>query len=230
MRRGSPIIDPRIVLGDEPEYAFLATLTNADLARFAQERIPGTNRLSGEVFATVDLRGKGKTRNNVQGRGSVQLRNADIYQLPAMVSLLKVLSLRNPDATAFTQSDIQFVIQGEHVYLERIDFDGDAVSLQGRGELNLLNDQINLVFRTVVGSDNAKLPAVKQFLGGASQQILLLHVDGTLKNPQVRREAFPGVNQVLEQLQAELSRPQQPSLQNGATRVAPPQRYPLDRN
>lgn len=232
---GTTVSDGWIVLGDEPEYAFLATLTKADLARFAQERIPGTNRLSGEVFATVDLRGKGKTRNNVQGRGSVQLRNADIYQLPAMVSLLKVLSLRNPDATAFTQSDIQFVIQGEHVYLERIDFDGDAVSLQGRGELNLINDQINLVFRTVVGSDNAKLPAVKQFLGGASQQILLLHVDGTLKNPQVRREAFPGVNQVLEQLQAELSRPQQPSLQQpslqtGTTRVAPPQRYPLDRN
>ena len=52
---------------------------------------------------------------------------------------------------------------------------------------------------------------MKQFLGGASQQILLIHVDGTLQNPQVRREAFPGVNQVLEQLQAELQRPLAPA-------------------
>jgi hypothetical protein len=227
---GTTVSDGWIVLGDEPEYALLATLTKGDLARFAQERIPGNGRLSGEIFATVDLRGKGRTRNNVQGRGSVQLRNADIYQLPAMVSFLKVLSLRTPDTTAFTQSDIQFSLQGEHLYLERIDFDGDAVSLQGRGELNLVNDQINLVFRTVVGSDSAKLPAVKQILGGASQQILLMHVDGTVKNPQVRREAFPGVNQVLEQLQAELQRPVQPNLQNGATRITPQPNFPLDRN
>ncbi|MCE9605216.1 MAG: AsmA-like C-terminal region-containing protein, partial [Planctomycetia bacterium] len=227
---GTTVADGWIVLGDEPEYAFLATLTNGNLSRFAQEHIAGNNKLSGEILATVDLRGKGRTRNNLQGRGSIQLRNADIYQLPAMVSLLKVLSLRAPDATGFTKSDINFVLQGEHAYLERIDFDGDAVSLQGRGELNLLNDQINLVFRTVVGSDSARLPAVKQLLGGASQQILLLHVDGTLKSPQVRREAFPGVNQVLEQLQAELNSPSPLRLSEGPTRVSPPGRYPLDRN
>lgn len=227
---GTTVSDGWIVLGDEPEYAILATLSKGDLARFAQERVPGNTRLSGEIYATVDLRGKGRTRNNIQGRGSVQLRNADIYQLPAMVSFLKVLSLRTPDTRGFTESDIQFALQGEHVYLERIDFDGDAVSLQGRGELNLVNDQVNLVFRAVVGSDAAKLPAMKQILGGASQQILLMHVDGTLKNPQVRREAFPGVNQVLEQLQAELQRPVQPGFPNGATRVTPAPAFPLDRN
>jgi hypothetical protein len=227
---GTTVADGWIVLGDEPEYAFLATLSQGNLARFAQEHIPGNNKLSGEILATVDLRGKGRTRNNLQGRGSIQLRNADIYELPAMVSLLKVLSLRTPDATGFTSSDILFSLQGEHAYLERIDFDGDAVSLQGKGELNLLNDQINLVFRTVVGSDSARLPAVRQILGGASQQILLLYVDGTLKNPQVRRSVLPGVNQALEELQNDLNAPTPRRMTDGPTRVAPPGRYPGDRN
>jgi hypothetical protein len=188
--------------------------------------MPGVGRLSGEILATVDLRGKGKTRNNLTGRGTVQLRNANIYELPAMVSLLKVLSLRNPDATAFTQSDIAFVLQAEHVYLERIDFAGDAVSLQGRGYVNLMKDEVKLKFRTVLGNDAGRLNAVKQLLGGASQQILLLHVDGSLSNPQVRREAFPGVNQMLEQLQSELRQPNPPPWQEGAARVAPPSRLP----
>ncbi len=227
---GVTVADGWVVLGDEPEYAFLANLTNGNLAQFAMEHMPGSGRLSGEILASLDLRGKGKSRSNVLGRGSVQLRNADIYQLPAMISLLKVVSLRTPNDTAFTQSDINFVIQGEHVYLQRIDLSGDAVSLQGRGELNLADDRLNLVFRTVVGSDASRLPAVKQLLGGASQQIMLLHVGGTLANPQIRREAFPGVNQVLEQLQAELQRPPPATWQQGASRVDPPEFAPTRRN
>jgi hypothetical protein len=229
MYGGSAVADGWVVFGEEPEYAFLATLSQADLARIAQERMPGANNLAGEVMATIDLRGKGKGRNGVAGRGSIQLRNADIYQLQAMSSLLKVVSLRVPDKRAFTKSDISFVIQGEHCYLERIDLDGDAFSLQGRGELNLANEGLALVFRAVVGSDAGRAPTVRQLLGAASQQILLIHVDGTMQNPQVRREAFPGVNQVLEQLQADIERPISPRVPNIATPTVPPVAFPFER-
>lgn len=229
MYGGAAVADGWIVWGDEPEYAFLATLTRADLTRIAQERMPGSTSLSGDVFATIDLRGKGKSRNNVAGRGSIQLRNADIYQLPAMASMLKVVSLRAPDKRAFTESDINFVLQGEHCYLERIDLAGDAFSLQGRGELNLANDALDLVFRAVVGSDARRAPGLKQIMGAASQQILLIHVDGTLQNPQMRREAFPGVNQVLEQLQAEMQRPLTPRVPTVGAPTVPPVAFPYER-
>ena len=59
---------------------------------------------------------------------------------------------------------------------------------------------------------------------------MLIHVDGTLANPQIHREAFPGVNQVLEQLQAELQRPPPPATwQQGTTRVDPPEFAPTQR-
>ena len=32
-------------------------------------------------------------------------------------------------------------------------------------------------------------------MGGASQQLMLIHVGGVLQDPQVSREAFPAVNQ-----------------------------------
>jgi hypothetical protein len=230
MYGGATVADGWIVWGDEPEYAFLATLTQADLARIAQERMPGSVGLTGQVHGTIDLRGKGKNRHNVAGRGSIQLRNADVYQLPAMVSLLKVASLRTPDSRAFTESDINFVLQGEHCYLERIDLSGDAISLQGRGEVNLVNDGLALVFRAVVGSDSRRAPGLKQLMGAASQQILLIHVDGTLQNPQIRREAFPGVNQALEQLQAELQRPPTSRVPTIGAPTVPPAAFPYERN
>ena len=54
--------------------------------------------------------------------------------------------------------------------------------------------QIGLTFYATVGRGELDLPVIKQLLGGAAQQIMLIHVDGTLQNPETRREALPGVS------------------------------------
>jgi hypothetical protein len=48
--------------------------------------------------------------------------------------------------------------------------------------------------------------------GQASKQILQLKVDGTIDNPQIHREAFPMMNQMLQQIQAELQGGTAPSV------------------
>jgi hypothetical protein len=47
------------------------------------------------------------------------------------------------------------------------------------------------------------LPILHDVLGGASQQIMLIHVGGTLQNPETSREPFPGVARALQQLQSD---------------------------
>lgn len=201
---GQAATDGWVAFGPESEYDFVATLERGDLARFTQEALSGRQELKADVAARVQLRGRGASLNGLSGVGQLQLRNADIYELPFMVNLLKILSVRQPDRSAFTASDIDFRIQGEHVYLDRMSFKGNAVSLRGQGEVNL-NRQINCTFYAIVGRDERRLPVVSDVLGGASQQILLIHAQGTLDEPSMRREAFPGVNQALQQLQAELN-------------------------
>jgi hypothetical protein len=44
---------------------------------------------------------------------------------------------------------------------------------------------------------------IKQVFSGASQQMMRIHVDGTLQNPETRREALPAVNQVLQEITGE---------------------------
>jgi hypothetical protein len=191
--------DGRIV-AQQGEYVIHCTLANADMARFAKEAVAGQQQLTGSVSADVDFSGRGRGIHNLGGRGHISLRDADLFQLPVLVALLKTLSGRPPSTTAFNTGDVDFRIEGEHVYLNRIDCKGDAISLRGKGELNL-DRSIKLTFYTVVGHDDVRVPILDKLGAGASQQILLIHVGGTLDEPLTRRELFPTLAQALEQLQ-----------------------------
>ncbi len=137
----------------------------------------------------------------MSGKGAVRLSNADVYELPVMISLLKILSIRSPDQNAFSDALVEYRVEGEHIYFDRIKLYGDAISLFGTGEMNF-QSQIGLKFYALVG--RGELPVFKQVLGGASQQLMSIHVDGTLQNPETRREALPAVSQALQQIRDEL--------------------------
>lgn len=195
-----------VELGDTPTYRFAAGLEQADLTLFAQEFIPGRQALRGKMFADVDVWGSGRSLNALGGRGSIRLRDADIYELPLMISLLKILSIREPDPTAFSESDIDFVINGNHVYLTRIDFKGDAISLVGEGEMDLQSN-VNLVFGARLGRGELNLPLLRDLLGEAGDQMVSIRVEGPLAHPKTYRVPFPVVNKVLQQLQSGLQGP-----------------------
>jgi hypothetical protein len=191
-----------VTLEATPRYVVNATLTDADLARCAQEFAVGHRNLRGKIMATANLTGSGRTRNTLSGDGGIQLTEANVYELPVMISLLKILSIRSPDQNAFSDASMKYQIQGEHIYLDPIVFHGDAISLRGKGELNF-QSQIGLTFYATVGRGELDLPVIKQVFSGASQQMMRIHVDGTLQNPETRREALPAVNQVLQEITGE---------------------------
>jgi hypothetical protein len=192
--------DGWIVLGDEPRFSLRASLVEGDLSCCAREVIPGRQNLQGKLYATLSLRGSGRTTGTLSGHGAIRLREADVYELPVMISMLKILSVRRPDKNAFSKADLDFRIEGEHVYFDRIDFTGDAVSLLGKGELDFQRN-VALNFHAVVGRGDVKVPVLSDVFTGASQQIMLIRVQGTLDDPETKREAFPGVNQALQFLQ-----------------------------
>ena len=196
---GDCIID----LNAARHYSLRARLTAADLSKCAKETMAGQQKLQGKIFANINLRGAGKSLNTLKGRGEIKLREANVYELPMMISLLKLLSIREPDTNAFSESDIRFSIGGNHIYFNPINFTGDAISLRGRGEMDF-NSKVNLNFYTVVGRDKMYVPIISPVLGGASQQVLVINVTGPLNNPRMTQEIFPNAKKALQQLQADL--------------------------
>jgi hypothetical protein len=194
--------DCHVKLGALPHYHLIATLSQADLRQFASENMPNHQDLRGKIQAGISLQGNGGPRNLV-GTGTIHLSDANVYKLPVMVSLLKIARAKTPDSTAFTESDIAFGVQGEHVTLNEIHLSGDAISLSGQGDITLdgQTNPIALQLHTTVGRGN--LPLVSSILHEASQQIMTINVNGTLDNPVAHAEAFPGARGALQQLQAD---------------------------
>ena len=187
-------------LGEQPRYGIRAQLADADLAACDRD-LGGKNRnLVGRIGGTVQLEGSGHNRTALHGDGNLGLTKANIYELPAMVSLLKIVSLKPPDQNAFSNSDCIFHIRGEHLYFSKLDFNGDAISLSGKGEMNFQGD-MNVVFRTIPGRGDAGVPIVRNLFGGVSQQIMQIRVTGNIQEPHIEQVVLPGVNQALRNLQ-----------------------------
>ncbi len=201
---GEVAADAVVTLSHRPTFWLAAQLSNGDVRQYALEMIPGRQNVAGKIVASTQLWG-GEGLHTLRGEGRIRLREADVYQLPVMVAMLKVLSVRAPDSNAFTDGDIDYRIEGNHIYLDSINVKGDAISLLGKGEANF-DRQIKLNFYTVVGRDELQLPIVRPLLGEASRQMMQIRVDGSLDNPQVKPEAFPGAKQFLQQVQDDLAR------------------------
>lgn len=196
--------DAVVYFEDEIPFRLRAGLERGDLQLFARETALTNQNIRGKANALVNLSGTVHGRHTWQGDGFVRLYEADIYEVPVMLALLKLLSIRQPDRTAFTSSDIDFRIRGEHLYFDRINFNGDAISLKGHGDMSL-NRQIDLKFYTLVGRRDWDPPALRALLQQAAQQLLLIHATGSLDQPHLTREPFPNVKETLEQLFPEVA-------------------------
>ncbi len=195
--------DAWVTFNGLPRYGAEATLATADLSRIMTERFQSATDFKGKVAANVVLRGHGRQLENMEADGDVHVTDAEIYELPLLVGLLKVLRNSSPDSTAFNQSDMRFRIRGRHIYLDQLDFLGDAVSFFGKGETNFDHD-LNLAFYGIVGRNEIRVPLLKNFVNQIGQSTWQMYVDGTLSDPQIHTQAFPMVNKLIEQIQSDL--------------------------
>lgn len=190
-----------IRLSPQLEFDLVGSLVNANFQELAGVYHPVENENArGKLDAAIRIRGRGGDVQGLNGYGHFQLREADIYELPVMLAVLRILGLSRPDTPAFSESSGQFRIAGPHVYLDTITFQGEMFHLTGQGEVDL-EGHLALVLRAMLGKREIQIPVIKEVFRGASEQIVLVHVGGTVQEPIVRRESFPGVNQALQRFQ-----------------------------
>jgi hypothetical protein len=196
---GALSLDAAVSFDEDVPFVLEARLERGDLAELARGANLKNKNIHGRANAVVSLSGNRYGWPSWRGNGAIRLYEADIYEIPVMLALLKLLTIRRPDTTAFTSSEIDFRLQGGHVYLDPINFNGDAISLRGRGEMNL-DRQVRLTFYTLVGRRELNLPALKTLLQQASQQLLLIYVTGTLDRPHLTSEPLPMLGETLDQI------------------------------
>ncbi len=206
---GTLLIDGSVAAGEGGGFAVAAALAEADLERLAGDTLAAAHPYRGRVFGSVEVSGSRVGTHSLAGRGQVRLRDADIYELPLVVAMLKMLRIKAPDRSAFGSSDVDFRIEGPRAYLDNIELSGDAISLVGNGEVDF-DSNVHMTFRSIMGDSATQLPAMKRVLGGASGQFMLIHVDGTLAHPEMTSEAFPTLAAAIQKLQSQRRGPETP--------------------
>lgn len=191
-------------------FELACALNKVDVEKLMHDLAPASTPIRGSLASQCRIRGNSLGRHSLGGEGTIELRQTDLYQLPVVLALVQQMRHGRKDPAAFDSSDIAFRIQGEHIYLDRIDLHGDALTLKGAGELNARHE-IDLNFYTVLGREDAYLPAVRPLLGMASQRFLLVKVGGTLENPKTSREILPELNETLKRIFPDAAPPRVPN-------------------
>lgn len=163
-----------------------ATLEQGDLNEAVQDLAPRLDDVEGKASAIFRFQGDARGLPSYRGGGRVECRNAQIYELPVMVALLKILYVKDLNRVAFDSSNVDFSIQGDRFNLDRIELIGDAISLIGEGMVNLDRD-IDLNFYTVMGRGRFYIPGLSELYRASSKRIVRITVDGTLDDPRTQR-------------------------------------------
>jgi hypothetical protein len=136
----------------------------------------------------------------MMGAGNIQVSDAYVYDLPAMMQLLKLLRLRAPDRNAFSTVEVGYRIEGEHIYFDKIHFNGDAINLHGTGDMDWQSN-LNVNLSAGFTKNDSRIPLIGPMISDTSRGAMLIRVRGTLQNPTIDKEALPAMNQAIQQLQ-----------------------------
>lgn len=167
-------------------FCIFSNLRNARLEQCGE--VTQSDQLIGKFNTFVKLWGFSDDINTLGGRGDLWLEDADIYHLPAMVSLLKLLSIKEPSKNAFSNSEASFRFSGPHMFFDKINFRGDAISLYGSGEMDF-NKRVNMSFYTQVGKGDYSIPVLDDLLRGVSKNILRIRLEGPINQIHIQRES-----------------------------------------
>lgn len=181
---------------EEGRFLLETEIRDADLSQVCEEFAPQQKDIAGRTHAALRMRGNASGTHSCIGDGWAQVRDAKIYELPPVVRLLNLMRV---DDTAFDSGDISFGVNGENIDINRMEFNGDTISLIGNGRVNM-NHDMDLNFYSVVGRNRLNIPLLSELYRRGSQKFMWIKVDGTFEEPRLSREMLPELNDSIRQL------------------------------
>ena len=184
---------------DQYPFRLQTVIEKSRLDELAAETAPEIDELSGDCYGLLQLNGNANEPHTYEGQGNLHLRNAKIHQLPVILSLLKILNIKEVNRTAFDSSNVDFSVKGNQLKLDRIELIGDAISLIGNGYLEMMR-HADINFYSVVGRNRLHIPLISDLYRAGSQRIMWINMGGPLQNLQTTRKMLPGLDDSIRSL------------------------------
>ncbi|MDO4586937.1 MAG: AsmA-like C-terminal domain-containing protein [Planctomycetia bacterium] len=197
--RGNSELSGKVFLTTPIVYQLNFLLKDAYLDEITRDLMPQSDPLKGKAIIFSFFQGEGKNIATLKGEGGLILKEAELYELPQIMKILQLFSVREPDRTAFNSSAIDFRVFGNRLCLDRVILEGNSLTLFGNGWLTL-EEKVHLIDLTMnsrLGNTKNQIPVLSDVLGGATDQISQIRIEGPLSDPVIRADRFPGIKKAI---------------------------------
>lgn len=186
------------VLLTDGSFDVVLAIVDADLATMLRELGQADSSVRGKAEGQVRLEGMVGANHLLKGAGSAKISQANLYQLPLLISVFNLLRVKPSESVAFTDGTTRFTVYGDQVTFNELKLWGDLIALDGTGTMNR-SLEVNLTFNTKVSPHNVWSYVASPF-GQDRYTLWTLNVRGSLANPQIDRRGIEAVGGTLERL------------------------------
>ena len=184
----------------EGRYALNLAATDVDFERLLRDGFRLEHNITGgRLRATVGLRAGGPGGPGVEASGYVDVTQAKLYELPALVRVLNVLAIGPDERTAFEKARVLYFVRGRRILMGDIRLEGRALSVYGAGTMEP-DGALNLMFVTGKKNDDPLIPAFAELAEGIRKQIVVVLVTGTLAEPKVETRTLSALTAPFREL------------------------------
>lgn len=174
---GSLVGDATIPSYNPFQMAFQVTVEDADVARIAAGRPFFKKPLHGRMDGVLTLKADRETIGERPiAAGRIEIRDGDLWEVPAFVSVLATLSLTEVGERKLEEARIEFTVERQRVRIDQMDFLGTPLCLFGDGTMDVTGENLDITMVPRIGKSwNDILPII-----GAPIQWLSEIVKGAL--------------------------------------------------
>lgn len=164
-------------------YEVNLTASQIDLEKFGKHNLGKNMEMGGLASGRLHLTGRGDSMESLKGNGTLDVPKGRIYNLPLLLDILKFLGLRWPDRTAFEEAHANFSIDGNSLNINQVFLWGNAVSLTGKGSVNLDGTDIEIDCYPSWARVEQILPATLRSMSPAiSKNLLKIELRGKISD------------------------------------------------
>jgi hypothetical protein len=170
------------------EYSGELNFDKVSLRELMENFIKVQEKLTGLCEGNIEFQGEGDDLQNFTAKGSVKLREGYLSEIPAVLSILKLLSVSLPKKEAFHAATLQYSIKDKIVYVEELEVLSDAIELGCVGTVGL-DGAIDLTVVAGLSKETfSQIPFIgglmDYVIGGVRKKLTTVQITGTLLNPE----------------------------------------------
>ena len=170
------------------EYSGKLNFDKVSLSETLDDFVKVQQNLSGECEGDIEFQGEGDDLNSFTAKGSAKLREGYLSEIPAVLSILQLLSVSLPKKEAFHTANLTYSIRDKIVYVEELEVFSDSIELGCVGTVDF-DGKIDLTVVAGLSKETfSQIPFIGGLMdfvvGGVRKKLTTVQITGTLLNPE----------------------------------------------